>query len=395
MVIPFLSMYLHNDLGVKMSLVGFLLLCTSLVGSMGNIVGGEIADRFGRKNIMSVALLWRTAAFVMIAVAIGAGTPYLMIAALVAMSSFGGSLFDPASNAMISDIVEPSKRLEAYGLLRIGQNVGWAVGPSVGGILTIWLPYSTTFYVAAIATLVVSIFLHYNITESLDRSKVTGRFKLKDISGIAKDTMFMSFCLVSISLFIMFGQMSSSYSVYSTDSLGMIESEVALLWTWNGIMVIFMQMPISRWISHHRMSSMISAGALMYALGYGMVGFASYLSSDEVVFGLDQRFWFLMLNMTIVTMGEMFVSPASMNLVANMSPENERGRYMGVFGLVSSVGFALGPFTGGIILDTFIDQDILLWALIGMFGVLAAVGYSLLGRKLGAEQDSSVPGTKG
>ncbi|MCE5296159.1 MAG: MFS transporter [Euryarchaeota archaeon] len=391
MVIPFLSMYLHNDLGISMSLVGLLLLFTSLVGSLGNIVGGELCDRLGRKRIMMIGLLWRTASFVIIAIAIGAGAHYLVIAAFIAMSSFGGSLFDPASNAMIADIVEPSKRLEAYGMLRIGQNVGWAAGPMIGGLLGIWLAFSATFFISAVATLVVAVFLYLNINESLDMRKVHERFKLKHLAGMTKDTLFMSFCLVSISLFIMFGQMSSSYAVYSTDSLGVLSSQVALLWTWNGVLVIFAQMPISRWISKYRMSSMIAAGSLMYAIGYGMVGLAPLFGSEPVLFGLNERFYYLMLNMTIVTMGEMFVSPASMNLVANMSPENERGRYMGVFGLVSSIGFALGPFTGGIILDQFISNDILLWAIIGMFGIIAAIGYTLLGKKLGAERDSSVP----
>jgi MFS family permease len=391
MVIPFLSMYLHNDLGISMSLVGLLLLFTSLVGSLGNIVGGELCDRLGSKRIMMIGLLWRTASFVIIAIAIGAGAHYLIIAAVIAMSSFGGSLFDPASNAMIADIVEPSKRLEAYGMLRIGQNVGWAAGPMIGGLLGIWLAFSATFYISAVATLVVAVFLYLNINESLDMKKVHERFKIRELAGMTKDTLFMSFCLVSISLFIMFGQMSSSYAVYSTDSLGVLSSQVALLWTWNGILVIFAQMPISRWISKYRMSSMIAVGSLMYAIGYGMVGLAPLFGTEPVLFGLNERFYYLMLNMTIVTMGEMFVSPASMNLVANMSPENERGRYMGVFGLVSSIGFALGPFTGGIILDQFISNDVLLWAIIGMFGIIAAIGYALLGKKLGAERDSPVP----
>lgn len=391
MVIPFLSMYLHNDLGIRMSLVGLLLLVTSLVGSMGNIIGGEIADRLGRKNIMTAALLWRAAAFVLIAIAIGTEQSYLVIAGLVTLSSFGGSLFDPASNAMIADVVAPAKRLEAYGLLRIGQNIGWAAGPMVGGILSIWLPFSTLFILSSAATMGVAVFIYLNITESLDRGKVGGRFRLTDIGGVTRDSMFMAFCLVSISLFMMFGQMSSSYAVYSTDRLSVTESQVALLWTWNGILVIFLQMPLARWISRFRMSSMVAAGSLMYAVGYGMVGMAPIFSSGELAFGMSERYLYLVLNMTIVTMGEMFVSPASMNLVANMSPENERGRYMGVFGLASSIGFSLGPFTGSVILDVFYSSDVLVWALIGMLGVVAAVGYTILGKKLGAERDSSTP----
>jgi len=60
---------------------------------------------------------------------------------------------------------------------------------------------------------------------------------------------------------------------------------------------------------------------------------------------------------------------------------------MGVFGLASSLGFSLGPFTAGLILDNFAGQDILMWVMIGSFGVMAAIGYQLLGRMLGNERD--------
>ena len=54
------------------------------------------------------------------------------------------------------------------------------------------------------------------------------------------------------------------------------------------------------------------------------------------------------------SMGEIVVSPASSNLVANMSPENMRGRYMGVYGLFSQFGWSMGPLAGGILMDAFV-----------------------------------------
>ena len=375
MVWPFLSLYLHNDQGIQMSYVGMILLFTSLIGSMGQIVGGEIADRFGRKRIMSFALAWRATAFVCIALAIALGAHYLIIAVLITLSSFGGSLFDPASNAMIADVIEPTKRLEAYGFLRIGQNVGWAAGPLIGGLLSIWFSYSVLFVVGAVATLGISVFLRVYITESLKRGTTQHRFRVRDIAHVADDRQFVAYCFISIALFIMFGQMSSTYAVYSTDSIGVTTAEVGYLYALNGVMVVFMQFPIARWISRYRMSSIIALGSVFYAIGYGTVGLAGTLGG-------------LALCMVVVTMGEMVVSPASMNLVANMSPENERGRYMGVFGLVSSMGYAFGPFAGGVLMDGLRPDGVMTWAAIGCFGVIAAVGYVILGARLSEEKNT-------
>lgn len=374
MAIPFVSLYFHNSLGLDMALVGLILLVVSLIGAIGQIVGGEIADMFGRRRIMSFALIWRSAAFLLIAAAIATGSSFIVIAGLLAMSSFGGSLFEPASNAMVADVTEGPRRLEAYGFLRVGQNLGWAAGPLIGGVLTIWFDFWVLFLIGALITMTMSVFFYLNIQESLRKGQTRDRFRFKDLGHVMSDRTFLAFSIISIFLFIMFGQMSSTYAVYSTDTVGITEAEVGYLFALNGLLVVILQFPIARWISRYRMTTVIALGSLFYAIGYGAVGFSTSLLM-------------LAMNMVIVTFGEMVVSPASMNLVSNLSPENERGRFMGVFGLVSSIGFALGPFAGGIILDAAYPNGVLTWLGIGTFGIIAVVGYLLLGRRMGDERN--------
>ena len=37
--------------------------------------------------------------------------------------------------AMIADVTQPGRRSRAYGLVRVGSNTGWALGPIVAGTL--------------------------------------------------------------------------------------------------------------------------------------------------------------------------------------------------------------------------------------------------------------------
>ncbi|MDD1773723.1 MAG: MFS transporter [Methanomassiliicoccales archaeon] len=372
-VMPFLAIYLHNKLGVPMSIVGLIFLASASTGAMGQILGGEIADRFGRKKVMSVSIGARAGLFVMISLVIATNMDFVLIAMLVILSSFLGNMFEPASNAMIADIVGPGKRIEAYGLMRIGANIGFAIGPMIGGFIAA-VSYSSLFLLTALTCAIVAVIITFGLQESMRKTIPRMGFSIRDLAGIGKNRRFMFFCAMSFLLFIVVAQMSTTYSVFSTDAVGVSEVEIGYLYTINGVVVVFLQLPMARYISRYRMSTVLAFGALVYAAGYFLVAFA-------------QDFIFLAFCMFTITIGENVTSPSSMNIVANMSPENERGRYMGFFGLATSFGYSVAPVIGGVLLDAMIDAPFLLWGIIAMFGVVSAIGFLYMGSIMPDEYD--------
>jgi len=372
-VMPFLAIYLHNKLGVPMSIVGLIFLAAASTGAVGQILGGEIADRFGRKRVMSVSIGARALLFVLISLVIATSMDFLSIAVLVVLSSLLGNMFEPASNAMIADIVGPGKRIEAYGLLRIGANIGFAIGPMIGGFIAA-VSYSSLFLLTALTCATVAVMITFGLQESMQRTGPKMGFSIKDLVGIGKNRRFMFFCAMSFLLFVVVAQMSTTYSVFSTDAIGVTEVEIGYLYTINGAFVVFLQLPMARYIARFRMSTVLAFGALVYAAGYFLVAFA-------------QDFFFLAFCMFTITMAENITSPSSMNIVANMSPENERGRYMGFFGLATSFGYSVAPVIGGVLLDAMIDDPLLLWGIIAMFGVVSAIGFLRMGRRMPDEYD--------
>ena len=361
-VIPFLSIYFYLDLGIPMTTIGAVFLVSTGFGALGQIIGGEVADRFGRRNIMILAMSSRALIFVGISLVIYFTNDFLFIAALVVCSSFVGSLFEPASNAMIADVVAPSKRLEAYGLLRIGQNIGWTLGPLLGGLLAIW-GYSTLYLLTAICSAAVAVIIFLYVRESSRLDLGRKRLSFKDLKELKDQAApFLLFSFFSIFLWLVMAQMSSVYSVYSTSEVGMTLTEIGYLYAINGIIVVVLQLPLARYIVRFRMTSVTAVGSLVYAAGYFSVAFAT-------------DFWMLAGSMVVITLGEVITSPSSMNLVANLSPENERGRYMGIFGLFTSTGWSLGPFVGGILYEAFNTEPFLLWGGVAIFAIVSAIGY--------------------
>jgi MFS family permease len=75
--------------------------------------------------------------------------------------------------------------------------------------------------------------------------------------------------------------------------------------------------------------------------------------------------------MAVITGGEIIHAPVSLSVIGELSPEDQRGRYMGLFGLSQTIGMAVGPLLGGILLDAF-PSDLKL---------IAAIGYYWWGRR--------------
>jgi len=127
-------------------------------------------------------------------------------------------------------------------------------------------------------------------------------------------------------------------------------------------MVVFLQLPIAHYINQFRMSHVLVAGALLYAAGYLVIGWADGI-------------WLLAVSMIITTLGENTVSPASTNFVANISPEDERGRYMGFSGIFLTFGWSIAPLIGGLLYDSLVAQPVVLWSSVAAIGAIAAVAF--------------------
>ncbi len=163
-------------------------------------------------------------------------------------------------------------------------------------------------------------------------------------------------------------------SVYAVEYAGISKVELGILYSLNGLMVVFLQFPVVRALSPFRMTTALVAGSILYATGYGMMGLGHGLP-------------LLTVSMFVVTAGEIITTPALMNLVANFSSVELRGRYMGVFGLFNSFGWSIGPLVGGYLLDRASGRGPLLWTPVACLTLLAAAGYWDLRRRIARNLD--------
>ncbi len=360
---PYLSLYLHNEKNISMSSVGLILMISSVIGAIAGLYGGELSDRIGRKSVMVRALFWRFLLFILLGYVIMLrGDIYIITGLLILNASFG-SIFIPASISYVSDLTAEDRRTSAYGLLRIGGNLGWALGPALGGLLAMF-DYSYLFFLTGMCMLIAAVVLMKFSKESLADAGITKnqRAGVKEILSVVNDKKFFYFTAVCLLIFVVWGQLVSPLSVYSVNRIGISKAEVGVLFSINGLMVVLFQFFISNVVPAKRQLNALFLGSIVYAVGYLLVGLAA-------------GFALLIAAIVIITLAEMIVTPTSLSYASIIADQKHKGRYMGFFNLSQSLGWSIAPLLGGILLDNFPGRSLFIWGTIGSGALAAALFY--------------------
>jgi len=357
---PFLSLYLYQDRGLSMTMVGIILLAAGLCSAVSQALGGALSDRFGRRPVLLIAAFVSIFLYSGLAILIGVSAPVWAITVAYIAGRSMLTITRPVISAMVADFTAKEKLTEAYGILRIGANIGWAAGPAIGGYLATFLPYGWLFGVPVLTCAIVSLIVFFFVHES---SHGTGRrVGVRSILPPAGDRAFLVFTMVSLLLFIVMGQMASTLSIFAVDRVGFSTAQYGLLLTLNGLIVILFQYPVTLALKRVAKFRALIVGSLLYALGY-------------LSFGWITQFGWALGAMAIITAGEIIHSPVTLSVIGELSPQDQRGRYMGLFGLSETIGMSMGPLVGGLLLDAFPSDMRLVWAPIASIALIAAIGY--------------------
>lgn len=112
--------------GLQWVVTGYLLTLASLI-----LLSGSLGDRFGRRKVFTIGVVWFMAASLLSGIA-----PNLKILIMArALQGVGGALLTPGSLAIIEASFEPSERGRAIGAWSGLGGIATAIGPFAGGYL--------------------------------------------------------------------------------------------------------------------------------------------------------------------------------------------------------------------------------------------------------------------
>jgi MFS family permease len=354
MTLPFLAMYLAVERQQPAVMVGIIWTTAGICGAAMQWVAGALSDRIGRRPVMMASMLLRAVNLAALgyATAVNAWVPF--IGALIVCNAILRAFFDPVASALVADVTPPERRVAAFALQRMGVNIGWAVGPAATGLAS----YSTLFYVAAALTLLATVAIA-RIAEP-PRSTTARPPEWREMFAMLDDRRLVAFLVATIAFFILQVQAYQAMPIYAARVLKMTLPEVGTLFSLNGLMVVFLQLPAVGFIRRVGTERALLIGCLAYAAGYASVGLAVNYPA-------------LLLSMAAITLAEIVSAPAQQAAITTLAPPGRIGIYAGLFGLCQVTGQSAGPLIGTALLDGLPSR--VAWFALGLFGVAAATIY--------------------
>jgi MFS family permease len=379
LIFPFFSLYLTQKFGVGMIEVGYLFMIFSIGSFFGNMVGGALTDRFGRKAILIFGLVISGLSSLAMGV-IDDLTLFYMLAALVGLLS---DVAAPAQQAMVADLLPIDKRNEGFGIIRVAFNLAFTIGPSIGGFIAS-RSYLLLFIADAVTSIITATIVYFTLPETKpehdpDTPEENLLTSLRGYGIVLKDGVFILFMVMAILSTMVYFQLNSTLAVYLRDMHNIPPQGFGTLLSINALIVVLFQFWISRKIANEPPFLMMAIGTILYAIGFALFGFASL-------------YVFFVLAIIILTIGEMIQMPTAQALTAKLAPEAMRGRYMAAFGLAWMVPVATAPLAAGLIMDHYNPDWV--WYACGILGTIAAFGYLSLrriaGERLSHTDDSPI-----
>lgn len=362
----FISLYLTKDLGFSLSDAGSIVSFYGVGSILGAYIGGWLTDRTGFYRVMLVSLILGG----VVLLAIQFVSTYWSIAAVVFLFSLIADSFRPANVVAIGTMAKPENKTRSLSLMRLATNLGYAIGPAIGGILAVSLGYEFIFLLDSLtciaAAIVLMIFLP--VTKQNNSKKESPSEQSATSLSAYRDVKFMAFIAMVCIYAIIFFQLFTTVPVYMRDVLNYHDDFIGFLVGLNGLIIVLMEMPIVLKMEKHPFpTKLIAYGCFTMGVSY------FFMTTGLSWLILPITFIFLL------TISEIFSMPFMLNYAISRPHPERQGQYMALYSIAYGIAHILAPITGMWIADHFGFQTLYLLAVLISF--LLGIGFMMARRQ--------------
>lgn len=326
MVIPFLTVYLTTARGFTLQQAGYVMAAFGTGSILGSYMGGRLADRFGSHYVQFFSLLLNGVMFIVL----GQMHTLAQFAVCIFLLSSVGEAFRPANSVAIAGYGNDGNRIRCYALNRLAINLGWSIGPALGGVLAS-VDYSWLFWVDGATCLAASSVLLLFLQPAARKEKAVAPEAREKGRPAYYDKPFMQGMIYLFLIALAFFQLFSVIPAYYKTEMHLNEAVIGWILAMNGLVIAAVEMVLVYKLEGRKNSlTYIMTGAALIAVSF--LFFEAGKTATVAVTG-----------MLLVTFGEMFLFPFMNNFWVKRSAESNRGQYASVYMMAWAAASVLAP----------------------------------------------------
>lgn len=370
-VYPFLTLLLTSKAGMSTAEAGRFIMIAGASFVPGALVGGRIADTFGRKRVIVVGFLLVAASFGVC----GFLDDMTLVPWFVIVAELAFGMIHPTIRALTADVTDPENRKAAYSLTYLGHNVGFAVGPLIAGYFfhrstrVLFLGDAAT---SLVAVTLIALFVRETRPDEAQLREI-GRRQPKEqaesgslLGVLRRRPLLVAFMAADLMLAFVYAQYAFALPLQLDALFGDAGAEwYGVVMTINALTVVFFTAILIGATRRIRPIYVVAISGVLYALGFGSVGLLARVAPILII--------------TIVwTAGEILNATNVDVYIVNHTPANHRGRMTALTPVVVGAGFVLSPAVTGVIIEA--HSLSIVWPLAAAVSIVGAGALFLLGR---------------
>ncbi|MCW2873128.1 MFS transporter [Actinacidiphila oryziradicis] len=352
----YLSLYLTDVRHLSISAAGLVTSLAGAGGMAGVLLGGTLADRWGRRSTLLACHAGTAVALLLLGLA-----PWLpVVAATTLLVGAGQAMAGPAFVAAIVDTVPEADRTRAFNLQFWAFNLGTAMASLLAGVLA-QAGYTLLFVLDAAATTLTLAVLALRLPETRPTAAAAPVpcAARAGLPTVLRDRIFLAFVGLSLLSALVTAQ-NSTILPLAMHRHGLPPSAYGAVAAFAAGLIVLGQLFVPRLIGGRRKGPVLAVAAALLGCGIALLAPAGGAIGGYLLAAL------------VWTTGSMLAAPPNAAVVAELAPAALRARYQAVFYLVFPAAAFLAPAFGGWSLEHLGDGH---WLAAAAIAALAAVGH--------------------
>lgn len=330
MVIPFLTIYLTSEKGFSLEKIAWIMSAFGLGSVVGAWLGGKLCSKLGFYYLMLGSLISSGIAFVLLQFV----SSFWGICVGVFVVMLLADAFRPASYVAINAYADETSKTRSLSLLRLAINLGFSLGPAIGGFIIVQFGFSGLFWMDGI-TCVLAGFVFFMLLNNKASKSQKEVDKLQENQSPYKDKTYLILIGMIFLIGFTFLQYFSTVPLFYKEAFKLNEQEIGLLFFINGFLIFLIEMPLVKYLERPSVSIYTTITISLFLLAFSFLIIAFFNWNGVLLSGI-----------LLMTFGEMFNFPFTNSLALDRAKRGNMGEYMALFTMAFSLAHILGHNIG-------------------------------------------------